>query len=184
MRRLVALAVVGAALLVFYIALDQLGPVAPTASPAPSLFAGAYRRGSCVTTPDTTWGVGFTQNGRRMPGGQTRVILVGGRLATPTARNLTVGSSVYLAAAPRLEIRLRATRLDRDATPLDLTATGYPTGEIYSDAWDTGWYYRISVAAVDVLPTSAGCWKVAWLDGADTDVVVVELWGATQSANR
>jgi hypothetical protein len=176
MHRLVVLLIIGAVLLGTYVTLSLVRPGAPTTSPAPSTFAGAYRRGSCAATPDTTWGVWFTQNGRRTPG-YTRQVVVGGRLATPTTRNLTVGSYWYVASAPLHEIKLRATRLDRDAPPLDLTATGYPTAEVYPDPWGTGWYYRVAVNAVDVLPTSAGCWKVEWLDGTDTDVVVVELWG-------
>jgi hypothetical protein len=172
---------VAAVLFGAYVAVGQLRPPAPTATAAPSMFAGAYRRGSCATTPATRWVVSFPQDRRFLPGAFTRDVILGGRLATPTTRNLTVGSYWYVASAPLQEIKLRATRLDRDAPPLDLTATGYPTNEIYPDPWATGWYYRVAVDAVDLLPTSAGCWKVEWLDGTDTDVVVVELWGVPAS---
>ena len=109
-------------------------------------------------------------------------MLTGGRLATPPTRNLTVGAYWYVADAPRSAIKLRATQLDRDATPIEFTAVGFPANMIMSkpgqaNPWDQRWYYRTSVDFVDVFPTAAGCWKVQLVDGRDDDVVVLELWG-------
>jgi hypothetical protein len=145
-------------------------------------LAGASRSATCAPTQTVTWGSYFFQFDRRMPG-LTFPMRVGGRLAAPPTRSLLVGSYWYLADSPRSQIRLRATRLDRDAPPIDFIAVGHAINQVaYAsadppDRWPPNWHYRTSIDFIDVFPTSAGCWKVAWVDGSETDVIVFPLGG-------
>jgi hypothetical protein len=106
-----------------------------------------------------------------------RPVIIGGRLGTAPTRNLTTFAQWYIAAEPQPMIHLRATRLDRDALPIEFDAIGYATPELYPAEWNRGWYYRTSPAAGALFPTTAGCWKIQLLDAREDDVVVVELRG-------
>jgi hypothetical protein len=140
------------------------------------MFAGAYRFGSCATTPALIWSL-VMPYGRGILRLPDRPVIIGGRLATAPTRNLSTFAQWYVAARPEPMIRLRATRLDRDAPPIEFDAIGYATPEQYPAEWDRGWYYRTSPAAGDLFPTTAGCWKVQLMDAREDDVVVVELRG-------
>jgi hypothetical protein len=159
------------------------GPAPTTSSFGPVVsawLAGAYRPASCAPTPTVLWGSYFFQLDRRMPG-ITFPVRVGGRLAAQPTRRLLVGSYWFLADPPRPQIRLRATRLNRDAPPIEFVAVGHTINQVaYAstdppDRWPPNWYYRTSIEFIDVFPTSAGCWKVAWVDGSETDVIVFDF---------
>jgi hypothetical protein len=148
-----------------------------TPVPAPSVFAGAYRFGNCATSPTSVWDVNQPYGPRifRQP---ERTLVAGGRLATYPTRNLTSGAVWFVADEQRPSITLRATRLDRDAPPIEFDAVGRASTEIFPGGWDRGWFYVASAAAAEVLPTPAGCWKVELVGGdPERDVIVVELRG-------
>ena len=173
-----------AGLVVVGIALATARPDRQPFRPGPSVSAGAYHRGNCTTTTAAlTWGSYAMQYERRISI-PPQPMLVSGRLAAPPTNNLVVGAYWYVAAPVRSEIALRATRIDRDAPPIDFSAVGYeinhvgyPSGDADPERWPSNWQYRTSVDFVNVFPTAAGCWKVAWVGGTETDVIVVDLWG-------
>ncbi|TMB77312.1 MAG: hypothetical protein E6J52_06115 [Chloroflexi bacterium] len=175
-----ALALAGAILILTAIGIwsgaRDVNAPARFASPEPSMFAGAYRFGSCATTTVTTWSpvMPFGRGIMRLP---DRRVVIGGRLAAPPTRNLTSNSQWYVASSPKPMIQLRATRLDRNPPPIDFAAVGYSTTELLPSEWDRGWYYRTATTS-DVFPTLAGCWKIQLLDlDPEADVIVVELRG-------
>ena len=141
------------------------------------MFAGAYRFGSCATTHVTTWSpvMPYGRGIMRLP---DRQVVIGGRLAAPPTRNLTSSSHWYVASPPQATVHLRATRLDRDAAPIQFAAVGYSTTELLPDRWNREWHYRTSTDSPDLFPTLVGCWKIQLLDfDPEADVVVVELRG-------
>jgi hypothetical protein len=153
-------------------------PATAPSSAEPSVFAGAYRFGSCATTPTTTWRLTMAIGRGRVLDLPPRPMIIGGHLATQPIRNLWSGMTWWLADEPRPLIHLRATRLDRDTAPLDLEAFGRAAGEDYPKGFDHRWMYVTSAASSETLPTPSGCWKIAYLDGdPERDVIVVELRG-------